>query len=471
MSEAENRPALPLPFELISLIFIFCLPLHRRVSPHPHKSPLNLANVCRQWREVALGIPELWTSMFLQVDEPFYGVADLFDSSFDKQHPFVALMSLWFARTSGRPLSISLSCTRDSCLPKGLLDVMAVYCGQWGRIELVVSEDDFLAFNNITGPFPCLSSLTVRITDGGPSFSELRIASIQESPQLKALQLPGCVYTSHAPESLGILPRGLTAARVFCVASPFHTPNILVTPTFGPLLRHLPRLLHLDLYVHLLPVTPPSAREKARLLTLRLNEENALDFLDVPTLQFLHTTLTGNTSLPNFIAHSQCRLTTLSIEIANSLNQEALAAIFGAVPGLRTLVVAVVSPDRRSAITRCEALFDIRLVPQLRNLIIEERATSPGYDRWADLLELRTGMEYAQLYVHTPPGPLNYPVVLPWREIEARCAVLAAGGMKPHVVVGEYTWPSNAKDEDPVGDLDFGFTIPREIRPYHFSPF
>ncbi|KAK7036249.1 F-box domain-containing protein [Favolaschia claudopus] len=471
MSDTENRPALPLPFELISLIFIFCLPLRRRVCPHPHKAPLNLASVCTQWREAALGIPELWTSMFLQVDEPFDGVAELFDSSFDKQHPFVALMNLWFARTSGHPLSISLSCARDNCLPKGLLDVMAVYCGQWGRIELVVPADDFLVFNNITGPFPCLSSLTVKITDDSPSFSDLRIASIQNSPQLRALQLPGHIYKPHAPESLAILPRGLTAARLFCVERPYNTPPATVSSSFSSLFRHLPHLVHLDLYVCRLPVNPPNTRFKTSLLTLHLNLDDALDFLDVPTLQFLHTTLTCSTSFTNFITHSQCRITTLSVEITNSLNQDALAAVFGAVPELRTLVVAVVSSARWSTIKRCEALFDIRLFPQLRNLIIEERATFPAYDRWSDLLELRTGMEYAQLYVHTEPGQLNNPFVLPWREIEARWAVLAAGGMKPHVVMGKYTWPSNAKDEDPVEDLDFGFTIPREIRPYHFSPF
>ncbi|KAK7036259.1 F-box domain-containing protein, partial [Favolaschia claudopus] len=480
MSEAENRLALPLPFELISLIFIFCLPLRRRVYPHPHKAPLNLASVCTQWREAALGIPELWTSMFLQVDEPdaFDGVANLFNSEFDKQDPFVPLMNLWFARTSGRPLSISLSCAKGGCLPNGLLDVMAVYRDQWGRIELAVPEVDFLAFINITGPWPCLSALTVEITDQRRSFPDHFMDSVRNSPQLRSLQLPQHNYEPHAPENLAILPRGLTAARLFCVARPFnipHSPGVMppaiVTSPFRPLFRHLPHLLHLDLYVCHLPGIPSDTRFKTSLLTLQLNLDHALDFLDVPTLQFLHTTLTWSNTLTNFIAHSQCRLTALSVEIADRLNPEMLASVFGAVPELRTLVVAVVSPVRWGAIPRCEALFDIRLVPQLRNLIIEERATFPAYDRWSDLLELRTGIEYAQLYIHTAPTEMKNPFVLPWREIEARWAVLAAGGMKPRVIKGDYTWPSNAKDEDPVGDLDFGFTIPREIRPYHFSPF
>ncbi|KAF8202799.1 hypothetical protein K438DRAFT_1581261, partial [Mycena galopus ATCC 62051] len=53
-------PALELPYELTSQIFIACCPLRGRVRPHPKRAPLNLASVCNQWRAVALSTPQLW---------------------------------------------------------------------------------------------------------------------------------------------------------------------------------------------------------------------------------------------------------------------------------------------------------------------------------------------------------------------------------------------------------------------------
>ncbi|KAJ6489739.1 hypothetical protein C8R45DRAFT_826632, partial [Mycena sanguinolenta] len=55
-----NSPALCLPFELTSRTFCLCLPSHGRVRPRRNAPPLQLAQVCRQWRTVALGTPELW---------------------------------------------------------------------------------------------------------------------------------------------------------------------------------------------------------------------------------------------------------------------------------------------------------------------------------------------------------------------------------------------------------------------------
>ncbi|KAJ6566244.1 hypothetical protein B0H19DRAFT_870849, partial [Mycena capillaripes] len=53
-------PALSLPYELISEIFIICLPLHRRVRPSRKCAPLLLAQICGHWRSIAIATPELW---------------------------------------------------------------------------------------------------------------------------------------------------------------------------------------------------------------------------------------------------------------------------------------------------------------------------------------------------------------------------------------------------------------------------
>ncbi|KAJ6527670.1 hypothetical protein B0H19DRAFT_887753, partial [Mycena capillaripes] len=53
-------PVLTLPPEIVSRIFVECLPGHGRVRPSPDAPPLSLAQICRHWREIALSSSELW---------------------------------------------------------------------------------------------------------------------------------------------------------------------------------------------------------------------------------------------------------------------------------------------------------------------------------------------------------------------------------------------------------------------------
>ncbi|KAJ7664556.1 hypothetical protein DFH06DRAFT_962277, partial [Mycena polygramma] len=53
-------PVLTLPNEIVSLIFVYCLPAHGRVRPSTRKAPLLLARVCGFWRDIALSTGPLW---------------------------------------------------------------------------------------------------------------------------------------------------------------------------------------------------------------------------------------------------------------------------------------------------------------------------------------------------------------------------------------------------------------------------
>ncbi|KAJ7142886.1 hypothetical protein C8R44DRAFT_545707, partial [Mycena epipterygia] len=53
-------PVLTLPTEIMARIFVECLPSHGRVRPSVHMPPLTLAQICGQWRDIALSTPELW---------------------------------------------------------------------------------------------------------------------------------------------------------------------------------------------------------------------------------------------------------------------------------------------------------------------------------------------------------------------------------------------------------------------------
>ncbi|KAJ7841811.1 hypothetical protein B0H14DRAFT_2316031, partial [Mycena olivaceomarginata] len=53
-------PVLTLPSEIVSQIFLQCLPAHNRIRPSPRKAPLVLAQICRYWRQIALSTGRLW---------------------------------------------------------------------------------------------------------------------------------------------------------------------------------------------------------------------------------------------------------------------------------------------------------------------------------------------------------------------------------------------------------------------------
>ncbi|KAJ7314183.1 hypothetical protein DFH08DRAFT_638894, partial [Mycena albidolilacea] len=80
------------PPEITSLIFAHCF-LESPSSfpqPSPLKAPLLLAQICCQWRDIAIASPELWQST---------GLVDTRS---------VHVFETWLARSGNHPLNLSL---------------------------------------------------------------------------------------------------------------------------------------------------------------------------------------------------------------------------------------------------------------------------------------------------------------------------------------------------------------------------
>ncbi|KAJ6483087.1 hypothetical protein C8R45DRAFT_787134, partial [Mycena sanguinolenta] len=59
--DSYKYPVLTLPNEMVSEIFIHCMPPYPQCPPLSGAlSPTSLAHICRKWRAVALATPELW---------------------------------------------------------------------------------------------------------------------------------------------------------------------------------------------------------------------------------------------------------------------------------------------------------------------------------------------------------------------------------------------------------------------------
>jgi hypothetical protein len=67
-------PARRMPAEILSSIFLECLPVGKLDSfqPSAHKAPLLVSSICSRWRNVAISTPQLWSSVYLCFDDMAY---------------------------------------------------------------------------------------------------------------------------------------------------------------------------------------------------------------------------------------------------------------------------------------------------------------------------------------------------------------------------------------------------------------
>jgi hypothetical protein len=147
---SSSAPVLAFPYELICQIFLLCLPRHGRVLPSDKTAPLLLAQICSHWRAIALSIPQLWNSIFLDFTHGarYDGISALFGLDSYPIRGIVALVEGWFARAGELPLSITVdtdprrpsSRNPPIVLPHDLLSLIIGKSAQWGRIELSIQR-------------------------------------------------------------------------------------------------------------------------------------------------------------------------------------------------------------------------------------------------------------------------------------------------------------------------------------------
>ncbi|KAJ7659407.1 hypothetical protein B0H17DRAFT_1096182 [Mycena rosella] len=135
---AARDPLARLPLEILSEIFIQCLP--SRPAPGAHHPPLLFMNICNTWTGIALATAELWSS--IHVDKPLLDLNSLLD--------------VWMKRAGSRTLSISLPHT----LPDEIHTVIERHAPQLHDLKMYHDDEDISSVL-AAGPFPSLKTLTM----------------------------------------------------------------------------------------------------------------------------------------------------------------------------------------------------------------------------------------------------------------------------------------------------------------------
>ncbi|KAJ7368751.1 hypothetical protein DFH08DRAFT_32633 [Mycena albidolilacea] len=288
------HPTLTLPPEIISKIFLHCLPAKRESDvANPKEAPLLLTQVSRAWRDIAISTPELWSAFDVEIGWPEPNLLDMGET--------------WLKRARERPLSVKLA----SC---GLLSdidhIDRFVTTLWGRsrgiraLDLRVSVEDFDVIDTpVSHDFGILQKLSFHLQQGlggsaidreplalfrnAPVLSEVLISEVPPSlitlPWHQLTKFTGEIYTiAECLEALRLMPNLIHCTFAAFDSSPssptiprsFSFSNAAVTQNDLKLFTH-PTVQHLELF----GATSDSA--------LRANSACILAFLTLPALETL----------------------------------------------------------------------------------------------------------------------------------------------------------------------------------------
>lgn len=157
---ALMAPIRRLPDELLSVIFELCSPqpvsdpasnFSPLCPPLPSQAPLLLAQICREWRRVAVSTARLWSSIVSELGST----------------PQESLASTWLLRSASCPLRISLA---SSDFGSGLgYDAddhpLLQHSRRWQEADFSITPCQYRGLGSIKGQLPMLQKL--RITGFG----------------------------------------------------------------------------------------------------------------------------------------------------------------------------------------------------------------------------------------------------------------------------------------------------------------
>ncbi|TFK46811.1 hypothetical protein OE88DRAFT_862890 [Heliocybe sulcata] len=354
-----NPPICRMPPEVMSRIFIECLPAGDIVIPSPSEAPLLVSQVCGLWRDIAHATPQLWCSICLDLTRRHF-------------HYSSGLLA-WLSRSGELPLSISLMSGGNRCDIKPCLEALIPFASRWRELNLAGSTDSMAPLRSLqASSLLLLESLEIGIVNSGATLAN-EFTVFESAPRLQRFSLHsiGFLFISE-PEPFPW--QSLT--RLHLVCSAFSGQCLQILGECTELTYCELSLEYTDRFVDYPRVTVP------RLEALKVRADLAdtlLECLVLPALRTLKIRPThcgvpdfASRALSNLVRRSGCALETLSVD-ASIINAADIFETLPLVPGLRSL--SMVQKEGRD------------FYPCITTAVFE--ALSPWYvedDRWLCLV-------------------------------------------------------------------------------------
>ncbi|KAF5342454.1 hypothetical protein D9611_001880 [Ephemerocybe angulata] len=170
-----SSPISELPLELLSEIFLFCLPEEKYPTPSPTTAPMLLMHVCQAWRRVARHTQELWSTIHLNY------------RSLDEDVPATGL---WLSYSGEAPLSLSLSIDFNERPHQSILNLLCRYAHRWKHVRFEFRHLSCPQVYNLAHALdnvPMLSTFEFRARDVSTSNIAPITQLLSTAPHLKEL--------------------------------------------------------------------------------------------------------------------------------------------------------------------------------------------------------------------------------------------------------------------------------------------
>ncbi|KAJ7286875.1 hypothetical protein C8J57DRAFT_1215176 [Mycena rebaudengoi] len=333
--ESISYPILTLPTEITIEIFQSCLPSDA-VKPSPTGVPLIFGRICRQWRNIALATPRLWSSVDIS-GMPGSSTGNALLCTF---------LKTWLARSASHPLTFTWDDTAKmlySDSTNALHDTVLRHAHRWRDVILALTHADLVRYMSVSEGFPLLEKLTLYPTESGAHASHF--TALRVCPRLEHLLTDGSLLHS--------IPQHFP---LWSQLTRFHGRNVSLSQgwdvlTFAVGLECCTLRFHdnpsvTDLHPHRTPSTLSRLRElwlmrETRKTLCEAEDLEVLRFLTLPALDDLHFS-TDNHHLSLFVdlmARSSCPLTTVYFD--SRLSKVNLVQFFTAAPHIADLSIDV----------------------------------------------------------------------------------------------------------------------------------
>ncbi|KAJ3808160.1 hypothetical protein F5876DRAFT_67511 [Lentinula aff. lateritia] len=324
-----------LPMEIISEIFLQCLPevdtlSFMRPEPHPDQAPLLLTQVCRSWRSIAIATPRLWSTLIINA------------SNGSSSH--CEITKLWLDRSRNVPLTFTLlvrstdrfhggrrATSYEEFVPLAATKVLTMFiphlprmralallfalpviravpalrpvgdnvCGQLERLHLITS------FENTAQEIIWTRSLV----HSAPNLRHLYFdSSMVPLPIVRGQEWCLCLRTINLDAAYGIPPEDF----FLLLRNSPELVRCVIVMNLDESLNHLTRWEEMPKVVH-------SALEELSLSCEDIFLGNVLDLLTLPALVSLKLSTVGDeawphTKLMHFLSRSLCILKELKLD-------------------------------------------------------------------------------------------------------------------------------------------------------------